>query len=101
MENTYWFRYYLMCSKIANGILGLKEQNFAELFNELEMGRFANDQMTRIFDSVNNSLAEITANGNDQVFEENDFDEISRLSTDEINEYYEEFCRIKLEFSAD
>ncbi len=99
MENTYWFRFYLICSKAANNLLGLQEQNFADLFNELELGRIGNAQMTSVFENVNATLCEICGNETDGVFEENNFDEISRISTSDLNDLYDEYCLGKIELN--
>jgi hypothetical protein len=91
MENTYWFRFYLICSEISNNILGLKYQNFANLYREIESA-YANKRMTRIFDNVNVTLCNLTANESDMIFEENDFDLIAELTESELKSYYQEFC---------
>jgi len=98
MENTYWFRFYLICSEIANNILGLKYQNFANLYREIEGGAYGNEQMTRVFDNVNATLCDLTANESDMIFEENNFDLIAELTEGELKSYYQKFCAGSIQF---
>lgn len=101
MENNYWFRWYLVCSKMANELLSHRDLNFALLFEEEDKGRFANKQMTYAFDRVNESLSSLCNNNETDVFDENDFSEIAELSTDDINEYYEKYCNGRMIFRFD
>ena len=91
IENTYGFRYFLIVSQLSNGILQLKPQNFAKLFIELGQGRYGVEQMTVIFDKINNTLAQMTYNDDSMVFDENDFEELSQLSIDELDYYYDKY----------
>lgn len=101
MENTYWFRFYLICSEIANNILGYNYQNFAKLYREIENGQYANEQMTRIFENINETLCELTANESDMVFEENDFEIIAKLTELELKSFYSEYCSGNIIFMVD
>lgn len=96
MENTYWFRWFLICSALANKVLGHQPQNFARLIIEEENGRYGNEQMTRYFNAINLQLCEIMANDETSMEDELDFEELAELSVGQIAKYYEEFCNGKL-----
>lgn len=92
MENTYWFRWFLICSALANKVLALQPLNFAKLIIEEEKGAWGNEQMTRHFHRINESLSEIMANDDDILWEELDIEEVAKLSVEEIQKYHEEYC---------
>jgi hypothetical protein len=74
MENTYWFRYFLLCNELANSIItrqGLKRINFAECILESESGRYANDQMIVYFETADIFFANLFECDSDIVFKKN------------------------------
>lgn len=93
MENTYWFRWYLICSKIANcNMPGYEDQNFAKLHIQNGNGVYANSQMLQHFESANTAMSEIFCNEDDMVYEENDFETISKLTISELDKYFIDYC---------
>ena len=99
MKNTYWFRHYLICSKLTNAALGgLQDQNFAKLIQEEEDGVWGNTQMTKIFRNINDEFCDMTADDPSQVFEENDLEEIAKLSIEQLRKYESEYLRISIKF---
>lgn len=97
MENTYWFRYFLIINDIANNILQFEPQNFAKLIVDEGNGVYANSQMTNIFYRVNESLCKVFANEEDMIFEENDINELAKLTIEQLNEYYNKFVDSQIE----
>ena len=91
MKNTEIYRYFLVCNKLANDILGMQPQNFAQLIVEENLGRFMNSQMTRIFNQVNYTLSEIIANDESILWEELDIDEVAEISVEQLEEDYNNY----------
>ena len=96
MKNTYWFRHYLICSKMANDVLGLKTLNFAKLLLQQENGQFANSQMTVTFNKISDVLCDITSSERNALDDELDFGYISQISDFEMKTYYNDFCLSKI-----
>lgn len=93
MENSFEYRIFLMCNNLANRILNLKYQNFAELIiEEQEQGRYANRQMTYIFDRCLNEIADIIANEHDFIWDVLDMKEVAKIPAETLLEDYSEYC---------
>ena len=101
MENSYWYRYFLVCNQMANKIMGMQPQNFALLILEENNGRFMNSQMTRFFHSINESLSELLANDDTMLFDELDMDALADLSVEQIEEDFDNYCQGKLKIDFD
>lgn len=100
MENTFWFRYFLLCNEFANSITtrqGLKRINFAECILEVENGRYANEQMTTYFHTADYFFAELFECDYEIVFD-NLLDEgvsmekLASLSDKDLRNYYSDYC---------
>ena len=97
MENSYWYRYFLVCNQLANKILAHQPQNFALLIKDEDGGRFMNSQMTRFFYAIDEYFSELTCNDNLMVFDELGIDELAELSVEQIEEDFENYCNSKME----
>ena len=100
IKNTFWFRHFLMCSRVANLMIsarGWGQQNFANLILESEEGRFGNDQMIIYFTSADIFFSELHCSEEDEVFgyleeEGVSMETLSKLSDEEMEDYYNEYC---------
>jgi hypothetical protein len=97
IRNTFWFRHFLICSKLANEVLGLMPQNFALLIIEQEQGRAFNSQMTNIFWLIDAVISELHSSESREVFDmiEDEglcIDDLAKLTTDELSKYYQDYC---------
>ncbi len=99
MKNEYWFRHFLICCMNATRHQGIELQNYALLIQEEENGRFGNEQMTRHFHAADENICILTADDPGYWRECLDFEKLCELTTDEIREYYNEYCiqRLKIE----
>ena len=71
IENSFWFRHFLMCSQMGNILLtsrGLEKENFANLIIEVEHGKYANEQMTVYFYLSDKFLSQLHCSDEDEVF---------------------------------
>ncbi len=96
MKNTYHYRHFLVCNKMANDVMGHLPQNFAQLMVEENLGRYMNSQMTHYFKSINRTLSEILGNDEELMWEELDMDEVAELSIEQIEKDYNEYVDCKL-----
>jgi hypothetical protein len=107
IKNTFWFRHFLMCTKVANLMLqarGWGEQNFAQLTVESENGRFGNEQMIIYFTKADEWLSELHCSEEGELFENLEYEGVSmetlsNLSLKDINDYYDEYCIGRIDFS--
>jgi len=99
MKNTYHYRHFLICSKLANDIMGHQPQNFAQLMVEENLGRFMNSQMTFYFKQIDQTLSDILGNDAEMMWEELDMDELAELSVEQIQKDYEKYVDGKLEIN--
>ena len=108
IKNSFWFRHFLMCSKVANTMMssrGWHVENFAQSFLESENGRYGNDQMNIYFTMADRFFSELHCSEEDEVFnylEEDGFpiEEIAKLSLQEIEGYFDKYCVGKIDFST-
>lgn len=107
IKNTFWFRHFLMCSRVANLMMqarGWKSDNFARLILESENGCFGNDQMTIYFEQADEFICELHCSEPNCVF---DFlkedgvsqEDLANLTVSEIDKYYNEYCVGTIDFS--
>ena len=107
IENSFWFRHFLMCSKIANTMMstrGWHVDNFAESFIESENGRYGNDQMNVYFTMADRFFSELHCSEEGEVFNylEEDglpMEDLAKLSAKEIEDYYDKYCVGAINFS--
>lgn len=92
MENSYWYRYFLICNQLANKIMGHQPQNFASLIIEEDNGRFMNSQMTRYFYDIDYFFSQMMSNDSGMVFDELGIEELSKLSPEQIQHDFEKYC---------
>jgi len=100
MENTYWFRYFLLCNELANSIItrqGLKRINFAECILESESGRYANDQMIVYFETADIFFANLFECDSDIVFNELSdegvsIEKLATLTDKDLKNYFNSYC---------
>lgn len=108
MKNNFANRWFLICSYIANEQMeGFIDLNFAKLIIDENNGRFGNNQMTSIFWSVSEALKTISTNVDFSFEEEIDnsgdfkIEEVSKLSTEQLSDYFYEYCEAKINFFKD
>ena len=100
MENSYHYRHFLICNKLANRMNGHKDLNFAQLVVDEENGRFMNSQMTKYFYMADRTISELIGNDEWFMFEELDINEVAKLSVEEIEEDYFKYCNGVLKISS-
>ena len=98
MKNSFWYRYFLVCNQMASKMVGHKPQNFAELIIEEDNGRFMNSQMTNYFRAVDAFFADLMSNDAWMMFDELDIEELAKLSVEQIQEDFENYCQGKFKF---
>jgi len=59
---------------------------------EEEGGRYMNSQMTHYFHNINNSLSELMGNDDSMMWEELGIEEVAKLSPEQIEKDYTEYC---------
>jgi len=103
MENSFWYRYFLVINELSNAVLGHKFQNFALLISEEDNGRFGNGQMTKFFKNLDTAYSELMSNDPYTVFEELDIEELAELTVEQLREDYARYCdgRLKFDFRGD
>lgn len=108
IKNTFWFRHFLMCSQLANlmmGNRGWSVSNFAQSIIESRNGRYGNDQMNIYFETADIFFCEMNGSDSDSVFDyleeeqELSMETLAKLSKKEILEYYEKYCVGAIDFS--
>jgi hypothetical protein len=107
IKNTFWFRHFLMCSQVANMMMlpkGWSVDNFAQSIIESENGRYGNDQMNVYFTMADRFFSELHCSDENVVFdyledEGVSVEELAKLSKQEIDDYYDEYCIGKINFS--
>jgi len=107
IKNSFWFRHFLMCSKVANLMMssrGWHVDNFAQSIIESENGRYGNDQMNVYFTMADRFFSELHCSEEDEVFNylEEDgisMEDLAKLSSEEIEEYYDKYCIGNIDFS--
>ncbi len=107
IKNSFWFRHFLMCSVLANKMMsyrGWHVDNFAKSIIESENGRFGNDQMNVYFWKADEFFCDLHSSDQDMVFENLaeeglEKEKLAKLSLNEINKYYDEYCAGKIDFS--
>jgi predicted cupin superfamily sugar epimerase len=107
IKNSFWFRHFLMCSKVANLMMsarGWYVDNFAQSIIESQNGRYGNDQMNIYFTMADMFFSELHCSEEDEVFnylEENGItmEDLAKLSAEEIEEYYDKYCIGNIDFS--
>ena len=97
MKNEYFYRFFLICNKLANDTMtGLNFQNFAKLLAEEDEGRYANSQMTKYFTSIEEGLSRLIGNDEGFVWDELEIDEVAELSPEKLQEDFENYCEGKM-----
>lgn len=96
MANTFWYRHFLICNKMANDIMNVKPQNFAKLILEEDSDRFMNSQMTKYFYSVDATLCDMIGNDEGFMWDELNMEEVSEISPEQLERDYQEYCSGKI-----
>lgn len=107
IENSFWFRHFLMCSRVANEMMsarGWHVVNFAQSIIESENGCLGNEQMNVYFAMADKFFSELHCSDEDEVFNALEDDGVSmqdlaKLSVEEIEEYYYKYCVGAINFS--
>jgi hypothetical protein len=107
IKDSFWFRHFLMCSKLANIMMstrGWEVDNFAQSIIESLNGRFGNDQMNIYFKKADQFFSELHCSEEDEVFnyleeEGLDMDALAKLTLAEIENYYDKYCVGAINFS--
>lgn len=99
MNDSYHYRHFLMCNRMANAMMNVQPQNFAKLIVEEHAGRFMNSQMTYYFYQADRILSELIGNDEGFMWDELDMDEIAAMPVEELEFDYNRFCsgRIQME----
>lgn len=92
MENTFHYRHFLMCNKMANAMMNVMPQNFAKLIVEEDMGRFMNSQMTFYFHQADRTLSDMIGNDEGFMWDELNIDEIADMTPEELEHDYNRYC---------
>jgi len=98
MKNTYEYRYFLFINYLANQILNMKFQNFAELIKSENEGRYMNSQMTSYFHKLDEVFSELIQNDPEWVFDFLDLDELAEISPETLEDDYIAYCVDEEEF---
>ena len=96
MDNTYWYRYFLLCNHLANKMLGHKYQNFAKLILDEDKGRFMNSQMTVYFHQADVFFSELLNNDEGMIFDELSINELAEITPEQLQKDYDNYCNYKL-----
>ncbi len=107
IENSFWFRHFLICSKVANIMMsprGWHVDNFSQSITESNNGRYGNDQMNIYFKMADRFFSELHCSEEDEVFNylEEDgvlMEDLAKLSLEEIENYYDKYCIGAINFS--
>lgn len=92
MDNTFHYRHFLMCNRMANAMMNVQPQNFAKLIIEEDAGRFMNSQMTFYFHQADRTMCELIGNDEGFMWDELDMEEIAAMPVEELQFDYERFC---------
>jgi hypothetical protein len=98
MKNTYEYRYFLFINYLANQMIGMEFQNFAELIKSENEGRYMNSQMTSNFYKLDEVFSELIQNDPEWVFDFLDLDELAEISPDTLEDDYIAYCVDEEEF---
>ena len=107
INNTFWFRHFLLCDHFAKEMCNLRGwhiDNFAKTVAEEELGRTLNNQMTQYFWAADKLFCELHESDKGCLFDnlaEDDgiyIGELSKLSEQELAQYYQEYCVGKIGF---
>ena len=100
MENTFAYRFFLICNTLANGMMGMQPQNFAQLMVEEVEGRWMNSQMTRYFHIADRLMSELIGNDEEWVWDEIGMWEVAEISVEQLSKDYSEFCEGRISFEV-
>ncbi len=92
MENTFDYRYFLLINYLANKMVNVSFQNFAELIKSENEGRFMNSQMTFYFHQLDEVFSELMGNDVGWVFDDLSLDELSKISAEQLEDDYIQYC---------
>jgi len=92
MENTYHYRHFLMCNKMANAMMNVQPQNFAKLILEEDGGRFMNSQMTFYFHQADRVLCDLVGNDKGFMWDDLDMEQVAEISPEELAFDYDRYC---------
>lgn len=107
IKNSFWFRHFLMCNRLASLMVSARGwcvENFAKTIIESENGRFANNQMNVYFTMADRFLCELHQSEEDMMFDylEDEgitIEDLAKLSTEQLNNYYDQYCIGYINFS--
>lgn len=100
INNTFWFRHFLLCDHFAKEMCSLRGwhiDNFAKTVVEEELGRTLNNQMTCYFWAADELFAELYESDEKIVFDCLEEEGISMemlcdLTGIQLLEYYQKYC---------
>lgn len=98
MKNSYEYRYFLFINYLANQMIGVEFQNFAELIKSQDQGRYMNSQMTSYFYKLDEVFSELIQNDPEWIFDFLDLDELAAISADTLEDDYISYCVDEQEF---
>lgn len=96
MENSYWYRYFLLCNHLANRMMCHQYQNFAELILDESKGRFMNSQMTFYFHQADVFFSELLNNNEGMMFDELSLEDLAEITPEQLLKDYDNYCNYKL-----
>jgi hypothetical protein len=96
MKNEFYYRFFLICNKLANDVLGFKFQNFAKLILEENNGRYGNTQMTKYFIQAEEFLSRLIGNDEGFMWDELEMEEIAKLTPEQLQEDFDNYCEGKM-----
>jgi hypothetical protein len=98
MKNSFEYRYFLLVNYLANKMVNMTFLNFAELIKSENEGRFMNSQMTFYFYQIDEVFSELMMNDPSWVFDSLEIDELAEITTEQLEEDYNQYCVDDSEF---
>ena len=92
MENTFHYRFFLICNELANSVQSIQPQNYADLIVREQEGQFMNSQMTIYFHNADKFLSTLIGNYDGWMWDELDMYEIAKIPYEKLREDFEIYC---------
>ena len=105
IENTFWNRHFLMCNRLANEINKSESINFADLYLDRKAAEKLNlliqvariDRIFNCFLTADLFISKLLECNEYDFTEEYDFEFLSEISPEILNELFFKYCLIKTE----
>ena len=92
MENTFHYRFFLICNELANSMQSIQPQNYAELILRENEGQYMNSQMTCYFHNAEDFLSNLIGNYVGFMWDELDMYTVAQLPYEKIKEDFDKYC---------